>query len=58
MTHIVIRKQSRRSAATAMLIRGQSIILIVSILMLGLCSLTAIARLHYVEQQLAAAARV
>lgn len=58
MPHITTRKQSTESATGALLVRAQSIILITSIMLLGLCSLTAIARLHHVEQQLAAAARV
>lgn len=58
MQHIAVRKQSRESLAATLVHRSQAFILIASIIVLGLCAMTATIRLHQVEQQLAAQARV
>lgn len=57
MSHIAIRKVSKDDALRALMVRCQTAILFVSILILGAAALGATVRLHQIEQQLAADAR-
>ena len=57
-THIHVRKVSREEYRRALISRAQTAIVLASVLVLGCASMAAVVRLHQVEQQLAAAAKV
>lgn len=58
-THIHVKKsREREDTIRAMMFKAQATILVASIILLGAFSMVAIVRLHQVEQQLAASARV
>ena len=58
MSHIHIKKQPDNGLMSRLMVQAQVTILVTSILVLGACTIGATVRIHQLEQQLAAQARV